>query len=53
MTKPTILKFGPVEHGDGGDLPGWIAVEGSPTMQTAVQHTSEDGKVSAAAGVSR
>ncbi len=45
MGHPTIFKFGAVEHGDGGDLPGWIAVEGSPTMQTAVQHTTADGKV--------
>ncbi|RVA26274.1 hypothetical protein EN933_36550, partial [Mesorhizobium sp. M7A.F.Ca.US.001.01.1.1] len=28
-----------------GDLAGWIVVEGRPTMQTAVQHTTEDGKV--------
>ncbi|TPK96612.1 cupin domain-containing protein [Mesorhizobium sp. B2-4-12] len=45
MTNKTILKFGAVEHAEAGDLPGWIAVEGRPTMQTAVQHTTEDGKV--------
>ncbi|TIW75644.1 MAG: hypothetical protein E5V53_30490, partial [Mesorhizobium sp.] len=45
MTRPTILKFGAVEHAEAGDLPGWIVVEGRPTMQTAVQHTTEDGKV--------
>src|SRR2546430_17150101 len=44
MTHPTILKFGAVEHADGGDLPGWCAVEGSPTMQPPVQHTTEHGK---------
>lgn len=45
MTRPTILKFGAVEQAEAGDLPGWVVVEGRPTMQTAVQHTSEDGKV--------
>ncbi|MES0199096.1 cupin domain-containing protein [Mesorhizobium sp. M7A.F.Ca.US.008.03.1.1] len=45
MTRETILKFGTVEHADAGDLAGWIVVEGKPTMQTAVQHTTEDGKV--------
>jgi uncharacterized cupin superfamily protein len=45
MTRKTILKFGAVEHAEAGDLPGWIVVEGSPTMQTAVQHTTADGKV--------
>ncbi|RVD55595.1 cupin domain-containing protein [Mesorhizobium sp. M2D.F.Ca.ET.185.01.1.1] len=45
MTRPTILKFGAIEHAEAGDLPGWIVVEGRPTMQTAVQHTTEDGKV--------
>ncbi len=45
MTNTTILKFGAVEHAEGGDLPGWVAVEGRPTMQTAVQHTTADGKV--------
>jgi formate-dependent nitrite reductase cytochrome c552 subunit len=46
MTNTTILKFGAVEHAEGGDLPGWVAVEGRPTMQTAVQHTTADGKSS-------
>jgi len=45
MTNTTILKFGAVEHSDGEDLPGWIVVEGRPTMQTAVHHTTADGKV--------
>ena len=45
MTRKTILKFGAVEHAEAGDLPGWIVVEGRPTMQTAVQHTTADGKV--------
>ena len=45
MTDQTIFKFGPVEHAEAGDLAGWIVVEGRPTMQTAVQHTTEDGKV--------
>ncbi|ESX12959.1 cupin domain-containing protein [Mesorhizobium sp. LSJC264A00] len=45
MTNTTIFKFGAVEHAEGGDLPGWIVVAGRPTMQTAVQHTTADGKV--------
>lgn len=35
MTNQTILKFGAIEHAEAGDLPGWIVVEGHPTMQTA------------------
>ena len=50
MTNTTILKFGAVEHAEGGDLPGWIVVEGRPAMQTAVQHTTADGKVMSAPG---
>ncbi|WP_136620389.1 MULTISPECIES: cupin domain-containing protein [Mesorhizobium] len=45
MTRSTILKFGAVENADAGDLAGWVVVEGKPTMKTAVQHTTEDGKV--------
>lgn len=45
MTRKTILKFGQAENADSSDLPGWVVVEGSPTMKTAVQHTTKDGKV--------
>ncbi|HEY4192084.1 MAG TPA: cupin domain-containing protein [Mesorhizobium sp.] len=45
MTRATIFKFGAVENAETGDLPGWTVVEGSPTMKTTVQHTTEDGKV--------
>ena len=45
MTHETILKFGTVENAEAGDLAGWVVVEGKPTMKTAVQHTTEDGKV--------
>ncbi|RUU98186.1 cupin domain-containing protein [Mesorhizobium sp. M6A.T.Cr.TU.017.01.1.1] len=45
MTEKTILKFGAVKNGEAGDLAGWIVVDGNPTMKTAVQHTTEDGKV--------
>ena len=44
MTKETIVKFGAIDA-EEGDLPGWVAVAGKPTMKTAVQHTSADGKV--------
>lgn len=45
MTRKTILKFGKVENADPNDLPGWKVIEGKPTMKTAVQHTTADGKV--------
>jgi uncharacterized protein len=45
MTRTTVLKFGKVENADTSDLPGWVVVEGKPTMKTAVQHTTKDGKV--------
>ncbi|TIY06489.1 MAG: DUF861 domain-containing protein, partial [Mesorhizobium sp.] len=45
MTDKTILKFGAVENAEAGDLAGWVVVDGNPTMKTAVQHTTEDGKV--------
>jgi uncharacterized cupin superfamily protein len=45
MTDQTILKFGAVGHAEAGDLAGWVVVEGTPTMKTAVQHTTADGKV--------
>lgn len=45
MTRNTILKFGRPESADPSDLPGWVVVEGSPSMKTAVQHTTQDGKV--------
>jgi uncharacterized cupin superfamily protein len=45
MAKNTVQKFGAVENPDGADLPGWVVVEGKPTMKTAVQHTSADGKI--------
>ncbi|MBT1156716.1 cupin domain-containing protein [Aminobacter anthyllidis] len=45
MTHNTILKFGKVENADADDLPGWVVVEGKPTMKTAVQHKTKDGKV--------
>jgi uncharacterized cupin superfamily protein len=45
MAGTTIFKFGAVENAESGDLPGWTVVEGSPTMKTAVQHKTEDGKV--------
>ncbi|MEJ6783754.1 cupin domain-containing protein [Aminobacter sp. Piv2-1] len=45
MAHKTILKFGQVEDADPGDLPGWVVIEGSPTMKTAVQHKTRDGKV--------
>ncbi|GAA2825382.1 hypothetical protein EDC40_11115 [Aminobacter aminovorans] len=45
MAHKTILKFGRPEGADSSDLPGWVVVEGKPTMKTAVQHTTRDGKV--------
>ena len=45
MTDKTILKFGAVDNAETGDLAGWVVVEGKPTMKTAVQHTTADGKV--------
>lgn len=45
MTRNTILKFGRPESADPSDLPGWVVVEGNPSMKTAVQHTTKDGKV--------
>ena len=45
MTRSTIQKFGKAENPDGTDLPGWVVVEGKPTMKTAVQHTTADGKI--------
>lgn len=45
MANETILKFGKVEDADATDLPGWVVVEGKPTMKTAVQHKTADGKV--------
>ena len=45
MTDKTILKFGAVDNTEAGDLAGWVVVEGKPTMKTAVQHTTADGKV--------
>lgn len=45
VTRDTLIKFGKVENADASDLPGWVVVEGTPTMKTAVQHTTEDGKV--------
>ncbi|MER8440200.1 cupin domain-containing protein [Mesorhizobium sp. M1312] len=45
MTEKTILKFGAVESAEAGDLAGWVVVDGNPTMKTAVQHTTADGKV--------
>ena len=41
----TVHKFGKVENPASGDLPGWVVVEGKPTMKTAVQHTSANGKI--------
>lgn len=38
-------QFGAVENAEAGDLAGWVVVDGNPTMNTAVQHTTEDGKV--------
>jgi uncharacterized cupin superfamily protein len=45
MANKTILKFGQPEGADSNDLPGWVVVDGKPTMKTAVQHTTGDGKV--------
>lgn len=45
MARQTIVKFGPVGEVSTEDLAGWKVVEGKPTMKTAVQHTTEDGKV--------
>ena len=45
MTDQTTLKFGAVDNAEAGDLPCWVVVEGRPTMKTAVQHTTADGKV--------
>jgi len=41
----TIEKFGKPDNAEAGDLAGWVVVEGNPTMKTAVQHTTADGKV--------
>ncbi len=45
MTRETILKFGTVDAGDTNDMPGWVVTDGKPTMETTVQHKTEDGKV--------
>ncbi len=45
MGRQTIVKFGPIKDVITDDLPGWAVVEGKPTMRTAVQHTTEDGKI--------
>ncbi|MDR7225326.1 cupin domain-containing protein [Aminobacter aminovorans] len=45
MANTTILKFGQPVGGDSSDLPGWVVVDGKPTMKTTVQHTTKDGKV--------
>ncbi len=45
MARDTIYKFGPATGGDTNNLPGWVVVEGQPTMTTTVQHTTEDGKI--------
>ncbi len=43
--RSSILKFGEIDKSESGDLPGWVVVEGEPTMKTSVQHTSIDGKI--------
>ncbi len=43
--RSTIQKFDAVLNAEAGDLPGWVVVEGKPTMKTAVQHTTADGKI--------
>jgi len=45
MTKSTVQKFGGLQNSETGDLPGWVVVEGKPTMTTTVQHTTADGKI--------
>ncbi|MDO5756590.1 MAG: cupin domain-containing protein [Rhodobacterales bacterium] len=45
MTRETIHKFGAPEAGDTTDMAGWVVTEGSPTMETIVQHQTEDGKL--------
>lgn len=45
MARQTIVKFDTATDAAGGDLPGWRVVGGSPTMKTAVQHTTQDGKI--------
>lgn len=44
MTRETIVKFGELGELDHTPLEGWVVTEGTPTMSTAVQHTTEDGK---------
>lgn len=44
MTRKTLVKFGELENIDNSTLAGWVVTEGAPTMSTAVQHKTEDGK---------
>jgi len=46
MATETIVKLGaPAGDPITADLDGWRVVEGKPTMQTWVQHTSADGSM--------
>ena len=45
MSRDTVVKFGSSAEFTPGDLSGWRIVSGNPTMATAIEHTTADGKV--------